>query len=158
MRWLLLVALIAGCSDESPAGGVGTGGSSAGGSGQAGTAGGGSGGTGGTMATSGTGGSGFDAGLSCAIPMDQVSGTDTQAVINRANGDVHCTNQTITVPIVNGTYYDTSWTLTNYSSSPVLAPGMCSVAFSYTRKVNASTCGVPQGTESLYVTFLVPGI
>ena len=157
MRWFLLAALLVGCGEQSVAGGVGTGGSSAGSSGQAGADGGGSGGTtgtGGTAATAGAGG--VDAGLSCYIPANQVSGTDPMAVINQANGDPRCQNQTIPVQIINGVYYDSSWTLMSYSSSPVLAPGMCSVAFTYTRKISG-ICGVG-GMESLYVTFLVPGI
>ena len=61
--------------------------------------------------------------------------------------------------IVNGTYpADPSWMRTGYTVSPSSdAPGMCVAQISFER-MTSTTCGVPQGTERLFVFLMVPAI
>lgn len=107
------------------------------------------------VVTGGTGGTIVDAGLSCAIPADQVSGT-SMAVRSTNNSDqlhnIDCRSSMLTVQIIQGTYYDSTWTLSHYAASPSATAGYCDVSFEFTRTTTAC------GSEFLEAPLTIPGI
>ncbi len=155
LTWALL--LVIGCGEVSTAGpgeGGSSGGALAGSSGEAGTTGGaGTSGSAGTTGSAGTGGTAVAP--SCAIPLEQINGTDMGALYQRSG---NCTNQTAQrVQIVNGKVFNyfnaDSWAVDNYSIA--LDPSTtstCEVSLRYAR--TDSTCG----SEHLFVTLAVPAI
>ena len=165
MRWIVLAVALAGCGDVSAAGGVSPDGGpgAAGGAQMAGAGGGGSGGTGapaggasgGSMAGAPGGSGGAAAAPSCAIPIEQINGTDETATWARSNGCASQTGQR--VQIVSGkvsNYFDAAeWAVDDYSI--VLEPGttaLCDVSIRYTR--TDLTCGL----DRLFVTLHVSAI
>jgi hypothetical protein len=153
MRWIVLVALLVGCSDESP------GGVSLGGAGGAGGAGGqiaaGGGGEAGTTGAGGQAGTGLRI-PACAIPVSQMSGTDPAAVEQAP--EAGCGNQMLAVTVRGGMLVNFSdlpdWTLANATAGPTVPPGVaqtCDISLRFENNVTK-----PQCFERLYVHFIMP--
>lgn len=154
MRYIAaLVILVAACSDEIYAGGVGSGGSG-GAAADAGTAG--TTGAGGAAGSTGTGGTGALP-TSCAIPIGQINGTDTVAVWDRCD-----VPQTMVRAVVVDGATDVfgswpvvgSYTVTPHAGTPggPTADGQCNVEIRYERP--ATTCRA----EYLFVRLVVSAI
>lgn len=150
MRYIAaLVLLVAACSDETYAGGIGSGGSG----GDTGAAGAG----GGAAGTTGTGGAGALP-MSCAIPIGQINGTDPAATWDRCD----VPQSKIRAIVVDGATdvfgawpNVSSYTIAPHSGGPPGEPtsdGQCSVDINYRRPADC-----PQG-EYLFVHLVVPAI
>jgi len=155
MRWIALALLFASCSDPSLAGSVNDA----------------VGGAGGSVGAGGTAGEGIDAAAqdtgsqeaaveaaqevpapSCLIPASMVSGTGAGIWTSLKPGSAtQCPTMTINVQIINGVYYNTGWTMTNYMIYPAdNSPGQCTAVFTY------SAMSTQCGTETLRVTLMIP--
>jgi hypothetical protein len=161
MRWALLLLVLAGCSESSEAGPPvdGPGGS-------VGTAGTGSAGGSGGSAGMGVDASPADAGkeaapevapevsqTSCLIPVEMISGVGPAIYTSFKPTGTSCPTMMENVQIINGVYYDTTWTLTNYMSYPSdTSQGQCSAVFTFTK--TSTKCG----NETLRATLTVPAV
>lgn len=154
---VLLLAWAAGCADDSYAGSAGAAGDS-GSAGTTGSAGTGDDGAAGAAGATGEGGQGGAAlPPSCAIPLEQVSGTTIEARFSTARSSETgapqaCRSTNKIVQITNGVYADSSWTRTSFSVGAVPLAGECQAALSFERTT------VQCGRETLFVPLTVPAI